>query len=165
MTMKTVRRIAAYLLKAGKSRVRIAPGEQKAAEEALTREDIRSLIDRGIVYALPKQGVSRVRGRRHDEQRRLGRRRGHGSRKGTKNARLTGKDSWMMRVRAQRSTLSALHESGAIDHKTYRHTYRMVKGGAFKGRETMKTHIREAGLMKEVKREAKPQTRQNETKK
>lgn len=156
MTMATVRRLAADILKAGKSRVRIAPGQMKEAEEALTREDVRGLIDRGVITLLPKHGVARVRGKAHDQQRKLGRKRGHGNRRGTRHARLPGKDLWMSRVRAQRSTLGELWADGSIDHKTYRHTYRMVKGGAFKGRESMKVHMREAGQLKDAKAAAKP---------
>jgi large subunit ribosomal protein L19e len=152
MTMKTIRRIAAHLLKAGTSRIRILPSEQKAAGEALTRDDVRGLIDSGAVYVLPKKGVSRFRGRQRAEQKSLGRRRGRGGRKGKKYSKVARKTVWMSRIRAQRRMLVELYDKKLIDDKNYRHAYRMVKGGSFKGRESMKLHLQDAGMLKGVEK-------------
>ncbi|RLG18172.1 50S ribosomal protein L19e [Candidatus Micrarchaeota archaeon] len=148
MSVKTTKRLAADILKVGVKRIRIVPSEQKAAKEALTRDDVRGLIKRGAIYAEPLQGVSRRRGRERARQRSLGRRRGKGKRKGGKYSRLPRKRQWIMRVRAQRKLLRKLLDEGRIDHATYRRTYSMVKGGAFKGRLTMVTQLSEAGLLK-----------------
>lgn len=148
MSTKTVRRLAASILKVGEARIRMAPGEQKAANEALTRDDVRGLIKRGAVYAEPKRGVSRFRGREKARQRALGRRRGTGSRKGRKYSKIPRKTQWIRRIRAQRKLLSKLLEEARIEPSVYRHTYNMVKGGAFKGRSTMLTHLADAGLLK-----------------
>jgi len=152
MTMHTIRRIAAYLLKAGESRIRILPSEQKAAKEALTREDVRGLIDRGAIYVIPKKGVSRFRGRVKAVQKSLGRRRGRGSKKGGKYSKVPRKTIWMNRVRAQRRLLVELYDKKLIDDKNYRHAYRMIKGGSFKGRESMRLHLQDVGMLKKVEK-------------
>ncbi len=154
MTIKTIRRIASHLLKAGTSRIRILPSEQKAAGEALTRDDVRGLIDSGAVYALPKKGVSRFRGRARAEQKSLGRRRGRGGRKGTKYSKVPRKTVWMNRIRAQRRLLRELYDKKLIDNKDHRHAYRMIKGGSFKGRESMKLHLQDAGMLKKDEKKA-----------
>ena len=146
--MKTTKRIAAELLGAGVSRVRIKPGEEKPADEAMTRDDVRSLISKHSIYAIPVHSVPRWRVRTKHAQKKKGRRRGAGSRKGSAFAKVTRKEQWMARVRAQRATLSSLLVKKRISHADYRSVYRMVKGGAFKGRESMVMHMKESGMLK-----------------
>jgi len=148
MAVKTIRRIAAELMKCGESRVILNPADSKKIEEALTREDVRSLIKSGAITRKPKKGVSRWRARMHREQKKKGRRRGPGSLKGKKFSRLPEKDAWMARVRAQRKLLKNLLMDGKIDSKSYRKSYRMVKGGAFKGKNQLLANMKEAGVIK-----------------
>ncbi|VVC04295.1 50S ribosomal protein L19e [Candidatus Burarchaeum australiense] len=148
MSISTAKRLAASILKVGENRIRIAGGEDKAASEVLTRDDVRGLIDRGAIYAQEARGVSRFRGRRKALQKALGRRKGRGGRKGKKYSNVSRKTQWMSRVRAQRGLLSELMADGSIEHKTYRHTYNMIKGGNFKSRATMVSHLKDSGLLK-----------------
>jgi ribosomal protein L19E len=62
MSLKTVRRLAARLLRAGESRIRII--DAKRASEALTGDDVRSLIAEGVIALEPPRGVRRVSRRR-----------------------------------------------------------------------------------------------------
>jgi len=148
MSMETTKRIAGELLGAGVSRVRIKPGEEKSAAEAMTRDDVRSLISKHFVYALPVHSVPRWRARKKLRQKQKGRRRGLGSRKGKKFAKISRKEQWMSRVRAQRALLVKLLGQKKITHEAYRGAYAMVKGGAFKGRESMLTHLKDSGMLK-----------------
>lgn len=148
MGIATVRRIAAELLGVGESRVRIDPKNPKKAEEALTRDDIRSLISQGVIYTLRKRGVSRARGREKDRKRRAGRRRGMGSRKGKRYASIPRKEIWMTHVRAQRALLKELELQKKLQKNAYRKIYRMIKGGAFKSRASLLTHLKDKELMK-----------------
>lgn len=140
---KTVRRIAADLLDVGESRIWIDPENMQKVGEALTRDDVRKLIADGIIKVLHSMGVSRARGRRKQEGKRKGRRRGHGSRKGTANARQPGKKLWMARVRLQRKTLADLRDKKQIDTAATRKVYSMIKGGAFKGKASLMTYLKE----------------------
>ncbi|NYZ76573.1 50S ribosomal protein L19e [Candidatus Micrarchaeota archaeon] len=148
MGMATVRRIAAELLGVGESRVRIDPKNASKAEEALTRDDIRSLISQGVIYALRKRGVSRARGRKKHLKMKVGRRRGTGSRKGKRYSIVPRKTVWIHRVRAQRALLKNLLLEKKIQNDAYRKVYRMVKGGAFKSRASLLTHLKDNQMIK-----------------
>lgn len=148
MGMATVRRIAAELLGVGESRVRIDPKNSSKAAEALTRDDIRALISQGVIYALRKRGVSRLRGRQKHLKMKSGRRRGMGSRKGKRYSVIPRKEVWINHVRAQRAVLKDLRSDKKIDKKAYRKVYRMVKGGAFKSRASLLTHLKDSQMIK-----------------
>ncbi len=148
MAMNTVRRIASEILGAGESRVRFKPEAASKIGEALTREDVRALIADGSVFALPKMGVSRIRGRKKQEQKRKGRRFGSGSRKGTFAARSGKKTTWIAKVRAQRKYLRALVEGNKIQPGSSRKIYSMIKGNAFKGVKVLETYLKDNKLLK-----------------
>lgn len=149
MSTKTVKRMAADLLKCGESRVVFDPAEIKKIDEALTREDVRNLIASGAVWRRDKKGVSRWRARERHLKRKKGRQRGIGKRRGKKHSRLSQKDAWMARIRAQRKTLKDLITEGKIDGANYRIAYRMIKGGAFKGRNQLLAHLKEGNMLKQ----------------
>jgi large subunit ribosomal protein L19e len=148
MGMATVRRIAAELLGVGESRVRIDPKNSNKAEEALTRDDVRSLISQGVIYALRKRGVSRARGKEKQRKMRAGRRRGVGSRKGKRYSSISRKRRWITHVRAQRALLRELVLEKKMQKKAYRRIYRMIKGGAFKSKASLLSHLKDSGLIK-----------------
>ncbi|MFH1447306.1 MAG: 50S ribosomal protein L19e [Candidatus Micrarchaeota archaeon] len=148
MAAKTVKRIASKLLKCGKNRIVLDSSNIKKVNEALTREDVRGLISEGIVVRKKKKGVSRGRAREKHLKKKKGRRRGKGSMKGTKYSRVSKKDMWMSRVRAQRELLKGLLRDAKIERKNYRSLYRMIKGGAFRGRTQLLAHLKEADMLK-----------------
>ncbi len=126
------KRIAAAVLKVGRGRVWIDPEASEKVAEAITREDIRGLIDDGVIAAHQVLGVSKGRARFIARQKALGRRRGHGSRKGTKGARASRKRRWIIKIRALRRRLHELREEGVVDRTTYRKLYGKAKGGEFR---------------------------------
>ena len=146
--MNTVRRIASEILNSGESRIRFKPEAVAHIGDALTREDVRALIADGSVFALPKMGVSRIRGRKKQEQKRKGRRFGSGSRKGTFATRSGKKTAWIAKVRAQRNCLSALVEGNKIKEGSSRKIYSMIKGNAFKGVKVLETYLKDNKLLK-----------------
>ncbi len=149
MAMNTVRRIAAEVLGVGQSKVRINPESAQKAGEALTRDDVRDLISEGAIYALQPRGVSRLRGRVKRAQMRKGRRMGKGSRKGTFSARLSDKEAWMAKVRAQRKMLREMVSQGKVKEGTARKIYSMIKGNAFRGVKVLEAHLKESTAGKE----------------
>ena len=149
MSIATTRRIASELLNVGENRVKIKPAEIKKVEEALTRDDVRSLIKDGIVYAERKKGVSRIRARIKSKKRKSGRARGMGSRKGRKYSKIKQKLAWMRRVRAQRILVRELKFENKLKEGSYRNAYMMIKGGAFKSKASLLSHLKDSGLLKE----------------
>src|SRR5438445_13854973 len=97
MSLRSQRRIAASLLKAGETRVWIDPEEGDRVGSAITRQEIATLIREGRIRAPAKKGVSRGRGRE-----RTGRRKKAGSRKGGLGL---GKSPMVQLIRAVRREL------------------------------------------------------------
>jgi large subunit ribosomal protein L19e len=133
MSLKTVKRVVSRLEKTGVSRVRIM--DVKAAESALTADDIRALLKSGAVVVIPETGTGRGKARIRDIRRKAGRGRGEGSRHGTPSAVLTDKKRWMRRVRALRRLLKSLKSSLALGD--YKRLYRMVKGGSVRDKKQL----------------------------
>src|SRR5207249_2324175 len=112
--LRNQRRMAAAILKCGRDRVWIDPDQIEDVASAVTRSDVRRLISSGSVVKLAARGVSRGRARVRDEDRKQGRRRGPGSRKGAKGARKPRKATWMNTIRALRDVLHTLRDEKKI---------------------------------------------------
>jgi len=143
MSMKTVKRIAAYLFKSGVNKVRVKPGHESRVAETLTREDVRALVKEGIVHKAESRGISRARGKRRAEQKRKGRMRGMGKTKGHKAG--LAKEQWMARVRSQRMLLTGLR--GKIATSERRRVYYMIKGGVFKSKAALMNYLKDNNLV------------------
>lgn len=142
MSAPTVKRLAASILGVGVNRIRIKDGEIQRAEDALTREDVRGLLDEGAVYC------QRFVGHRTKP---LGKKKRAGRRKGTKYSRKGAKETWMEKIRAQRGYLNALFDDGSLKPEYRRQIYLKIKGGAFKGKAAMLIYLKENGMLaKEV---------------
>ncbi len=148
MDLRLQRRLAAQILKCGQNRVWFDPSALEDISSAATKEDVRELIEKGVIKRKPVKGVCRVRINKRKAQKRKGRRRGYGSRKGKKTARLSRKEQWMMRIRAIRKRLRFLRDNGLIDRRTYRMLYRKAKGGEFKSVAHLNAYIEQMGLLK-----------------
>lgn len=147
--LRNQKRLASEVMKVGKSRVRIDPDRAEEVAGAVTRADVRKLVSGGVIVAVQKTGVSRGRGRHIAAQKAKGRRTGPGSRKGAKFARSPRKDRWMMVIRAIRDELRILREKGAIDASAYRNYYVRAKGGQFRSRAHLKSHMKTEGTLSE----------------
>lgn len=135
------KRLAADLLKVGVTRVWMDPEKLEDIATAITREDIRGLIETGTVKRRPKVGISRGRARARDIKRAKGHRKGHGSRRGAAGARAPKKEQWMRKIRAQRKVLKEMREEKTIDAHNYRILYRKAKGGEFRNVAHLKSYI------------------------
>jgi large subunit ribosomal protein L19e len=145
MNLRLQKKIAAQVLQVGKGRVWIDPAAIEDVANAITKDDIRELIQSGVIKRKPVKGTSRVRARVRYLKKKAGRRRGHGSRKGRAGAREGRKEHWMKRIRALRRRLRELKESGEIDRQTYRMLYRKAKGGEFRNVAHLEAYIEAHG--------------------
>jgi large subunit ribosomal protein L19e len=139
--LRAQRRLAADVLDVGKNRVWFDPDAQGEIADAITREEIRDLVDEGIVRAEEARGNSRGRARERDEKRSYGHRTGAGSRRGKAGARQNEKDDYRERIRAQRRRLRALRDAGEISSEQYRQLYAKVSGGEFRSVERLETYV------------------------
>ena len=142
MNLTTQKRIAAEILKCGIHRVRLK--ETKDVGEALTREDIRGLIKEKLIWKVQIKGTSRVKARHLLKQKKRGRRRGPGSKKGQPGV---GKTLWVARVRAQRQLLRDLRESKRLQADSYQTIYLRVKGGMFRSKKHLQSYLKEHELI------------------
>lgn len=147
------KRIAADVLGVGESRVWIDPDRMSEVTTAITRTDIKQLIDERAIRAKPKKSTSRGRARKRENQKRKGRQSGPGTRKGSKGGRKSEKSEWISRVRPLRRRLRELRDEGLIDSSLYRDLYRKVKGGAFRSKSHLETRLKERGILEEDQNE------------
>ncbi len=140
--LKAQKRLAADVMGVGKRRVWLDPDELDEIAEAITREDIRELVDLGIIQAKDDKTNSRGRARERNKKRSYGHRKGQGSRKGKAGARENTKDSWVSRIRAQRARLKELRDEGTIDRTQYRELYNKASGGEFDNVDRLEAYVR-----------------------
>ncbi|MBD3259580.1 50S ribosomal protein L19e [Candidatus Woesearchaeota archaeon] len=147
MKLTVQKRLAAQLLKCSTDRIWTDPENLETIKEAITKQDIRTLISNGLIKKKQKLGISRVRARKRLVQKRKGRQKGHGSRKGKESARLPEKKLWMTTVRMQRMFLRELKAKNLLTSANYRKLLLKVKGGFFRSRNHLKLYINESGLI------------------
>ncbi|MFH1821702.1 MAG: 50S ribosomal protein L19e [Methanobacteriota archaeon] len=148
MKLDTKKRLAADILKAGVNRVWIDPTRSVDVSSAITRDDIKGLIKQGAIKVKPEIGISRGRLRVRLLKRKVGRRGGPGTRKGASGARTPKKANWIKTVRPLRVKLKQLRKEGTIGQGEYRKLYLMVKGGSFKSKAHLESHLKERGILK-----------------
>lgn len=147
--LRNQRRMAASIMKCGKTKVWMDPDRLEEIAKAVTRNDVLILVNGGAIKSLHKQGISRGRHKYLLHQRRKGRRTGQGSRKGSKYARLPKKERWIRTIRPIRTYLRQLRDETKIDAHTYRVYYRKAKGGVFRSKQHLKSHLIADSIIKE----------------
>ncbi len=145
------KKIAGKILGVGVNRVWIDPEVEEDLSLALTREDVRKLIADRVIRKKPIVGVSRGRARILKLQKKRGQRRGHGSRKGSKNARQPRKELWINKIRSQRRYLRGLRDNQLITPAQYRQLYAKAKGNSYRSVTHLRNTINEAGIIKKPK--------------
>ena len=141
MDLSNQKRMASQVMKCGIHRVYFNPNNIEEISEAVTRQDIRKLVDEGIIKAKQKKGISSGRKKKMAAQKAVGKRKGHGSRKGSKYARFPRKRRWISTIRPIRRTLKEYRADGVISPDTYRQYYRHASGGVFRSVSHMKVHM------------------------
>ena len=143
MDVSTQRKLAARLLNVGVNRIWIDPDRLDDVALAIRRDDIRRLIHEGAIQKAPIKGISRGRAKAVHEKKKRGLRSGPGSRKGKRTSRLSGKQRWMIKIRAIRRHLKKLRARRIIKPRDYRRLYRLSKGGMFPSIRRVDMYIQE----------------------
>lgn len=145
--MMLQKKLASEIMDCSPNRIKLDPDKLSEIKEAITKFDVRNLIKKGIIKALPARGTSKVRIRQAKKQKRKGRRKGQGSRKGTFSARTNEKSTWINNIRLQRELLFSLKEKKLIKSKIYRDLYNKAKGGYFRSIRHIKIYLKEHNLV------------------
>ena len=139
--LKNQKRMASEILDVGENRVKINPEETERVDEAITRQDIRNLIESGAIEKKKEKGTSKGRAREKRKQKAKGRQKGQGSRKGKKTARKDSKEKWMENIRAIRKRLKEMRENEEITSDQYWSLYNRAKGGFFRDTKHVENFI------------------------
>lgn len=151
MDLKIQKRIAASLFNTGKKRIWFNPEKLNEIKEAITKRDIKNLLKSGAVVIKQKRNISRYRIRKKLLQKKKGRQKGIGSRKGTTKARFPAKRAWIIKIRNQKKILKELRDKNLILRKDYRMLYKKAKGGFFRSKRHIEIYIDEHKLMEHGK--------------
>jgi len=142
------RRLAAKILKCGKNRIRFDPARLEDIKEAITKIDVRSLINAGAISKKRLLNTSKFWSRNTKKQKSSGRQKGFGSRKGKKTARLNPKRAWINKIRLQRSFIRSLIANNTITTASYHELYMKSKGGFFRSLRHLKLYVDEKDMVK-----------------
>lgn len=145
--MNNKKKLAGKIMNVSPKKVVFAPEALDDIQKAITRSDMRGLIAVGKVSKAKVNQHSRGGARKVAEQKKKGRQRGKGSRKGSKHSIVTRKEKWIARIRAQRELLKELRDKDLLSTNNYRLLYTKSKGGYFRNRRHIKLYLTEHHLI------------------
>ncbi len=148
MKLDLQKTLASKVTGAGKSRIKIDFEHRDKIKEAITKADIRDLLDEGVISVTPSKSNSRGRAKARLAARKKGRRRGQGKRSGTNNARNNSKSDWINRIRLQRKLLKSFKDRGLLESSDWKMLYLKAKGGFFKHKRQLLQYMDQNKLFK-----------------
>jgi large subunit ribosomal protein L19e len=140
------KRLAAKVAGVGLDKVVINTARTEEVKEAITKADIRSLIKTGAIIVKPVATPSRFRAKLQIAQKKKGKRRGQGHKKGAWKARVG--NTWTAKIRAMRSMLQELRTEKKITNETYRDAYMKAKGGFFRDKGHIRFYLEQNKMVK-----------------
>jgi large subunit ribosomal protein L19e len=128
VNIKKKRELVARIIGVGANRVRFEPDKLEDVADSITRENIRSLVNRGAIWTVKPKGTSRGRAiSKRSVWKVHGK--GPGSKKGKRTARVGKKEIYVVKVRSMRYHLKVLKERKDISNDIYWQIYKKVNGG------------------------------------
>jgi len=148
VNLRAKKRLVSRITGVGIHRVRFDSEHLDDIADAITRDNIRSLITANTIKIKPIVGTSRGRAQVKKSQRR---KRGAkpGSKKGRKGARMARKDLHIIKVRALRYRLKVAKERKDITNNEFWTLYKMIGGNTVRN----SAHLR--SLIEEIKSKRK----------
>jgi len=127
VNLKTKRQLVSRILGVGVDRVKFDPEHLDDVADAITRDNIRSLITANVIEIKPIKGTSKGRSYFKRLQRR---KRGtkQGSKKGRKGARTGKKQVYVRKIKAMRHQLKVSKLRKEIVNEDYWKLYKQVSG-------------------------------------
>ena len=127
VNLKTKRQLVSRILGVGLDRVKFDPEHLDDVADAITRDNIRSLITANVIEIKPIKGTSK--GRSHFKKlQRSKRGTKQGSKKGRKGARTGKKQVYVRKIKAMRHQLKVSKSRKEIVNEDYWKLYKQVSG-------------------------------------
>jgi len=143
VNLRKKRELIARMMGLGVNRVRFEPDKLDDVADAITRENMQSLIKNGTVWTVKVKGTSRARAEKKLNTRRK-RGVGAGSKKGKKSARSGKKEVYVRKVRSLRRKLKLLKDRNEITRSVYWLIYKKVNGGQVRSLSHLRELIKHA---------------------
>ena len=142
VNLKTKRRLVARILGVGTNRIKFDSEYLDDITDAITRDNIRSLLTANIIEVKPIKGTSKGRSYHKKSQRR---KRGtkQGSKKGSKGTRVGKKQVYVRKIKALRHRLKVSKLRKEITNEEYWKLYRQASGNQIRNVAHLRTLIEE----------------------
>jgi large subunit ribosomal protein L19e len=147
VNLKTKRHLVSRILGVGANRVRFDSDHLDDVADAITRDNIRSLVTAKIIEIKSIKGTSQGRAHFKKYQKR---RRGtkQGSKKGKKGARVGKKEVYVKRIRAMRHQIKVKKSRKEITNKDYWNLYKQISGNQVRNMAHLRSLIEEISSKK-----------------
>ena len=142
VNLKAKKRLASRVVGVGVHRIKFDSDHLDDIADAITRDNIRSLITANTITIKPIVGTSRGRAQTKRIQKK---KRGtkQGSKKGRKGARSPRKDAHMIKVRALRYRLKIAKDRKEITNPEFWQLYKMIGGNTIRNSAHQRSLIEE----------------------
>ena len=143
VNLRAKKRLVSRIVGVGVNRVRFDTDHLDDVADAITRDDIRSLITANTISIKSFKGTSKGRSKTKKLQKS---KRGatQGSKKGRKGARVGKKTVYVNKVRALRYLLRIAKDRKEITNDVYKTIYRKINGNTVRNKAHLRTIIAEA---------------------
>ena len=148
VNLRAKKRLVSRVTGVGVHRVWFDSDHLDDIEDAITRQNIRSLLTANTIKIKSFRGTSRARAKRKRIQKKK-RGTGQGSKRGAKGARIGKKQVYVKKVRSLRYLLKVVKDRKEITNKQFWSLYKKVGGNTVRN----KAHLRY--LIEEIKSERK----------
>ncbi len=142
VNLRTKRQLVSRILGIGVDRVKFDPEYLDDVADAITRDNIRSLITANVIQIKPIKGTSK--GRAYFKKLQRGKRgTKQGSKKGSKGARIGKKEVYVNKIRAMRHQLKVSKSRKELANDSYWKLYKQVSGNQVRNLAHLRTLIDE----------------------
>ena len=147
VNLKAKKQLVSRIVGVGVNRVRFDNDHLDDIADAITRDDIRSLLTANTITIKSFKGTSRGRAKTKKLQKS---KRGikQGSKKGRKGAREGKKTVYVNKVRALRYILKIAKDRQEIDNETFKSIYKKIGGNTIRNKSHLRSVINETQNVK-----------------
>ena len=142
VNLKSKKQLVSRIMGVGVNRVRFDSEHLDDIADAITRDDIRSLMTANTITIKSFTGTSRGRAKIKKIQKSK-RGTGQGSKKGRKGARVGKKEVYVAKVRALRRRLKVVKDRKEITNKEFWELYKKIGGNTVRNIAHLRTLIEE----------------------